>query len=149
MRAAIVLMVLAVATPAEAQFAMDIPAQQFRREVGRLAVSDIAIGEAALTDVLRICTVGGRLMLDASIPIATTQSDYGVSYRVRREPNNMASLESVVGSKAGNSAKTAALNALARATMLDCALFATPPENFFQINEIDGKKSLTDFLKAN
>jgi hypothetical protein len=133
--------------PVLAQFRLDLPPDQVRKANGDLVVADLAVGEVAIVVSPLLCSDGDRLHIAARTLLSTTPLEYGVNWRVRREPGDTVSVALQLGVRAGDTTTRSHLvSALHNAP--DCALVRQLGRDatLFGISSVDGAATLSEFL---
>lgn len=87
-------------TGALSQFQVDMAQDQIRKAIGELALSDLGVGEVANVSYPAVCLESGLLFVSTQQLLAESANDYGVNWRVRREPGNAVSVTLEVGKSA-------------------------------------------------
>lgn len=130
--------------PAAAQFQVDVPPEEMRRLMKSPAIGDLAVGEVGLTAYPRFCTSDDGVRIYSRHGLLEESSDYGITYRVRREPGGMVSLTSVVGAKSSSKPDDAIAKSFT--DPVPCASMWFPLSDSIQVKSIDGKTRLRDFV---
>lgn len=130
--------------PSAAQFQVDVSPEEMRLLMKSPAIIDLAVGEVGLTAYPRFCTTDDGVMIYSRHGLLEETSEYGITYRVRREPGRMVSLTSVVGAKSSSKPEEAIAKSFT--DPVPCGSMWFPLSDYIQVKSIDGKTRLRDFV---
>lgn len=147
MKHLIIIAALLTATSARADFQMDKTAPEIRAAIKKPAIINLAVGETGIKNRPFFCVKDGGLFIIADLPLDDKKSDYGLSFKVKRMPNETVSLEVSQG-KSMNDDPTdtqiaAMLNEASIGTCEVKSLFGT---SLLSVSDINGKTKASDFL---
>lgn len=108
------------------------------------AIVDLAVGEVGITAFARFCIHQGGAYLYSRHGLVEAAGDYGVYYRVRREPGGAVSLTSVVGSKSSQTAADALASSFT--DPIPCESTNYPLDDFIPVATIDGKSRISEIV---
>jgi len=134
-------------TNASAQFAFDMSADELRAATGKLAVGDLSVGEVGIA-YPTFCTKDGVLFGSSQDQLSESASDYGVNFRIKREPGSALSIQATKGSLATQFVREAVLlklTGIAPCQFYESSGLGTP---FLQITSINGLTKLTDIISS-
>lgn len=81
--------VLSSLANAATAFTLDVAPADLRRTMGKYAVSDLAVGETGIVSYPSLCASrDGRVFVVGSQQLDGAPSEYGISIKVQRGPNN-------------------------------------------------------------
>jgi hypothetical protein len=142
--ATILAVTAATALPVAAQFQADIGPEQMRQMMKAPAVLDLAVGEVGIMNFPRFCIEGTSVMVYARHGLGVQLSDYGVSFKVRREPGGSVSLTSQVGAKSSQTLQEAIGQSFI--DPVPCGeIYGT---DVIPVMSIDGKTQLSEIVVA-
>lgn len=78
-------------------FEVNATRQEVNRALDKLTVGDLATGEVGIVQWPNWCVLNGVLFALADDRLDEKPGEYGLNYRVRREPGNMLSVEVSIG----------------------------------------------------
>ncbi|ODT72203.1 MAG: hypothetical protein ABS75_05265 [Pelagibacterium sp. SCN 63-23] len=130
--------------PSLVQFQADLSPDEMRDLRKTPAVVDLAVGEVGLIPYIRFCIHQGGVYTYGRQGLVESAGEYGVYYRVRREPDGAVSVTSVVGAKSSQTAADAL--ALSFTDPSSCEITNYPLDDFIPVATIDGKSRISEIV---
>lgn len=139
---------LAAGSAGAAEFQMDKTGPEIRAAIKKPAIVDLAVGEAGIKNQPLFCVQDGKLFIVADLPLDDKKREYGVSFKVKRLPNESVSLEAFKGAYPKET--TLALDiadTLNDALIGTCEAKAVFGPTLLLVQDINGKSKASDFLR--
>ena len=138
-----------IATPAPAQFELDIPSREFNRMIGNVTISDLAVNERGYVNWWSVCAEDGGLFAMGR-SLLSAPSDSGRQLIVRRLPANKVEVSIHVGTGESDARgiRETTIRAIAGSSACAHHRLSRPDFELLQIQSIDGFETLSELVRS-